>query len=139
MMYSNITTHRCNNLPDKALKILVSMVLGIVFSSGVLLFLFEIDLMNYLPSVSLCPFHAITGLPCPGCGMTRAFLRLGQLKLLEAIEFNLFSTPLLILMTFYISPIRFPSFLRHEAFSIIMLIVVILVWLMRLSVWQVIW
>jgi len=110
------------------------MVLAVVSSCGVFLYLLEIDFMNYLPTVSLCPFHAATGIPCPGCGMTRAMISLGQLKLDEAIEYNLFSTPLLILMVLYVWPRKFPSFLQHKIFSIIMLVVVIFVWLMRYQV-----
>jgi hypothetical protein len=35
-----------------------------------------------------CPFHAITGLNCPGCGMTRGFNALFQGDILSAIHFN---------------------------------------------------
>ena len=35
-----------------------------------------------------CPFHAITGLNCPGCGMTRGFNALLHGDILGAIQFN---------------------------------------------------
>ena len=132
-MLSSQTPHRYNIDPNDSLRTLVIIALAVVSSSGVFLYLFEIDFMNYLPTVSLCPFHAITGLPCPGCGMTRAMMSLGQLKLEAAMEYNMFSTPLLILMVLYVWPGKFPSFLQHKLFSIIMVIVVIFVWLIRLT------
>lgn len=112
---------------------MVILVLGAVASCGFFFYLFEIDFMNYLPTVSLCPFHAVTGLPCPGCGMTRAMLSLGQLRLKEAIDYNLFSAPLLISMIIYLWPGKFPSFFQHKAFGIILFAAVIFVWLMGLS------
>ena len=33
---------------------------------------------DVLPHVTLCMFERVTGRPCPGCGMTRAMLRLSQ-------------------------------------------------------------
>lgn len=40
---------------------------------------------SYLPP---CLFHLWTGLPCPGCGTTRAVTSLLQLRLLDAIAWN---------------------------------------------------
>ena len=124
--------------PDNILKILVIAVLTAVSFSGLFLYLLGIDLMDYLPTVSVCPFHAITGIPCPGCGMTRAMLSLGQLKLKAAIEFNLFSVPLLISMIIWLWLGKFPSFIQHRAFGIVGFAVIIIVWLMRLLSLQVI-
>lgn len=53
------------------------------------------------PTVILCPFRAFTGLPCPGCGMTRAFCALGHGELLRAIHFNAVS-PLLYVAFFIV-------------------------------------
>lgn len=35
-----------------------------------------------------CPFQAITGLGCPGCGMTRALLLVSQLQWIPALRMN---------------------------------------------------
>lgn len=41
-----------------------------------------------LPGFVLCPFRAVTGLPCPGCGMTRAFCAIGHGDFTSAVVFN---------------------------------------------------
>ncbi|MDR2157132.1 MAG: DUF2752 domain-containing protein [Clostridiales Family XIII bacterium] len=35
-----------------------------------------------------CPFKLITGIPCPGCGMTRAFLSAAQLDFRSAFAYH---------------------------------------------------
>ena len=35
-----------------------------------------------------CPFHALTGLNCPGCGLTRGFNALFHGDILSALHFN---------------------------------------------------
>lgn len=50
--------------------------------------------------VILCPFRALTGHPCPGCGMTRAFCALMHGELWRAVKLNPFS-PLLFLAALF--------------------------------------
>ncbi len=48
-----------------------------------------------------CPFHAVTGLECPGCGITRLFLALGHGDFRAAFAANpalFFAGPLLIFL-----------------------------------------
>ncbi len=40
----------------------------------------------HLPSV--CPFYSITGLPCPGCGLTRAFVCLGHGQIRQSLHWH---------------------------------------------------
>lgn len=44
-----------------------------------------------LPALPLCPFRELTGLPCPGCGMTRAFCAIGHGEFGKALALNPFS------------------------------------------------
>lgn len=53
---------------------------------------------NFFP---VCPLFAITGLNCPGCGLTRGFHALFHGDFLTALQFNLF-LPVYLLVFFYI-------------------------------------
>ena len=88
--------------PDRVMRMAAGVIVFLTILSGVLLHFWEIDALHYLPGISLCPFHVITGMACPGCGMTRAFLTLGQLKLQEAIALNPFSVLLFSVMIVYL-------------------------------------
>ena len=49
----------------------------------------------------LCPFFALTGLYCPGCGTTRALFSLFDGKFLTAFRYNAFAPVLLPLIPVY--------------------------------------
>ena len=114
------------------LRVLILFIFGIIALSGICFHLLGIDFREYLSHFSLCAFRAVTGIQCPGCGMTRAFLSLGQLKFKEAIQFNPFSLFLLITMILSICIGQSPSWLQNKVLIRITLIVVITVWLLRL-------
>lgn len=43
----------------------------------------------------LCPFRLLTGLPCPGCGLTRSFCAMAQGQWGDAIAYHLFGPALM--------------------------------------------
>lgn len=50
-----------------------------------------------------CTFKSIFNIPCPSCGMTRAFISILNLNFIESFHYNILSIPLfLIIITFYI-------------------------------------
>jgi hypothetical protein len=53
-----------------------------------------------------CPFHAITGLQCPGCGMGRALIALADMDLRAALRLNPFSIVLLLMVLMQVFPFR---------------------------------
>jgi hypothetical protein len=48
----------------------------------------------------VCPFKALTGLDCPGCGITRACAALAHGHLLQAADHNLLFVALLPVLVF---------------------------------------
>ncbi|HWP44809.1 MAG TPA: DUF2752 domain-containing protein [Blastocatellia bacterium] len=43
---------------------------------------------------TICSLKRLTGLPCPGCGLTHSFCALGRGRLAEGFAFNLLGPPL---------------------------------------------
>lgn len=69
----------------------------IVFSI-IILVLFAIYIL--LNNNINCIFKTLFNIPCPGCGMTRAFRLILQLKIIEAFSYNILAVPLFIFIIF---------------------------------------
>lgn len=54
-----------------------------------------------LDAISLCYFYNITGLPCPGCGLTRSVTRTLHLDPASAFFLNPFGSPIAVGMAFF--------------------------------------
>ena len=74
--------------PDTVRRAAIAAVFAVALVSGAALHLAGVDLAARGVPLLFCPFRALTDLPCPGCGMTRAFLHLGQLRVAEAVAAN---------------------------------------------------
>jgi hypothetical protein len=61
--------------------------LAILFLLGTIV-LSSFTLESAPKNLPLCAFHAITGLPCPSCGMTRAFISLAHGDIHSAFLLN---------------------------------------------------
>ncbi len=90
------------------------------------------SMASALPKVTLCPFKALTGLPCPGCGMTHAFLALGRLDLAGACADNPLVFPLAVLVALCAIG-RIPRSLRSPKVTVPALAGVLIFWAFRLS------
>ena len=71
-------------------RLVVGGNVALAFAAGVVLALSAIYSPETLPSLSVCTFRTATGLPCPGCGLTRSFCAISHGHLAAAWEFNPF-------------------------------------------------
>jgi hypothetical protein len=82
-----------------------------------------------------CPFKALTGIPCPGCGMTRAILSMAKGDFHGAVGHNPFSFFLLFMVIISVVPMKYIGRLPSAApvvmnyFLIAALIAVVIFWI----------
>jgi hypothetical protein len=91
-----------------------------------------------------CPFFKLTGIPCPGCGLTRACLLLLRGEVRASIKFHAFAPIFLVLISILIVGMVLPKSVsaplvhkaetleRQTGLTIIILGGLILYWLARL-------
>ncbi len=75
-----------------------------------------------------CPFRAISGIPCPGCGMTRAFLALAEGDFLGALRFNPLSIPLFAFLVISSFNIHLTVYQRARDRLLTVLLFMVLLW-----------
>ncbi len=68
------------------LKIYVIIKLLIIITIPTLMIILPLNLIENIPS--FCFFYNIFKIPCPGCGITRAFISLSHLEIYKAINYN---------------------------------------------------
>lgn len=90
---------------------------NILISSSLILFIVLFINMSFINSIPhFCLFHRLTGLPCPGCGMIRSILYLGDLRLIDSLKTN--PNGLLITIAFILQlPLRIIA-LTNETYSL---------------------
>ena len=69
----------------------------ILFSLPGLILIFLLFIKFKIP----CIFKEIFNIPCPSCGMTRAFISILKFNFIDAIKYNILSIPLFILIILY--------------------------------------
>ena len=88
----------------------------------------------------LCLLRNITGIACPGCGMTRSLIATGHLHFVDAIAFHPLGPPVLILLLLYslMHVIKLRSRTGHlqqipKVIPIALTICFVIVWVARLT------
>jgi uncharacterized membrane protein len=71
----------------------------------------------YTPLRIPCIWHTITGIPCPGCGLTRAFISASRLDFVGAMQENILFLPILVIMIAYFVGALIEIFLNKRAIN----------------------
>ena len=58
--------------------------------------LLGLALFFHFLEIRICPFFSIFGIPCPGCGLTRATILFLQGKIMMSLHYNLLAIPIII-------------------------------------------
>ncbi len=95
-----------------------------------------LSLVSYYLGFSICVFYNVTGVYCPSCGMTRAFVSLMHLDFKSAFMYN----PMFIVVFLAILPNLIELFKpikksTKNMYFLILVIIVILVWIIRLCLY----
>jgi hypothetical protein len=68
-----------------------------------------------VPGSPVCPIHAMTGLWCPGCGVTRAFFEMIRFNINGALQYNIFSPVFGIFLIWSVLAWILPSYLKRPS------------------------
>lgn len=92
---------------------------NVLLSSIILLLVIPILSMEWVDSVPhFCIVKETTGIPCPGCGVTRSLSSLGSMEIYKSLSFN--PNGILIAFVFLLQvPLRIIALVRKEYSSVI--------------------
>ena len=85
-----------------------------LLAGSLLLPLLAFDWVTSPQSLVLCPLRAVTAIPCPSCGLTRALAHLERGHWAEALKFHPFS-PLLFVLALALSFLLVLELATHKA------------------------
>ena len=92
-----------NNRLKKILILIVSLTLGMLI---------------YFECISVpCLFKSVTGIPCPGCGMTRAFNAILEFDIVTSFSYNILAIPLFIFFIFILVSLIFDIIKNEKTFE----------------------
>lgn len=77
--------------------------------------LFALFLLSYTSFSIPCLWKLVTGIPSPGCGLSRAFVLAGQFQLIQAIQMNFLFLPLSLLLLAYFFAAMMDLFFHRPA------------------------
>ncbi|MFV3012618.1 DUF2752 domain-containing protein [Clostridium botulinum] len=84
-------------------------------------------------SSRLCVFNNSTGIPCPGCGLTRAYLCLFKGNLLEAFKFHpLFLLPAIVVIILIINKLKSNKFYMKPGLAVVFLEIILTTYIIRM-------
>ncbi|NRA01672.1 MAG: DUF2752 domain-containing protein [Myxococcales bacterium] len=114
--------------PDRALRLAIAAIGVVLVAHGLAL----VDVSGLLDGVPGCVFRAVSGIPCPGCGMTHAFLLLSELRFADAFEAHAAAPALAAVMAWRaLRPA--PTHASSQLWIAAALIAVLAVWILRLA------
>lgn len=105
----------------------LAMPVAVAVGIAVLLFLYFYNPQDiaFFPK---CPFYALTGYKCPGCGTLRGIHSLLHLRFADAWSYN----PLMVVsIPFLLAMLAFPRFGRSAIVGWTVLAVILCYWLLR--------
>lgn len=114
------------------IRLVIYAIIAALIVCGLSYHYLQLDFLSYLSRQSFCPFKIITGIDCPGCGITRALLSIGQLKLAQAVDYNYLSFPLLLLMIIYLFKNKLKTKKLNPKTQITILAIILSIWLFKL-------
>lgn len=99
----------------------------------ILLAILAYILITHFLKICNCPVKLITGIPCPGCGMTRACMAILRFDFIKAFQYNplVFILPIILWIVIFSERPIIGKIYKNNIFWISLLIIVIITYILR--------